>query len=214
MAGFWEVLREMSERSEHWDDVYQRRSQSEVSWYQREARMSLDLIDACGCARAAAIVDVGAGASTLVDGLLARGFDDITLVDVAESAFAQTRQRLADEQVTYVVSDVTAWRPMRSYDVWHDRAVYHFLTDPVERAAYREVLARAVPEGGHVIIGTFALDGPERCSGLAVRRYSAATLADELVGPLWPIESRAETHVTPSGASQSFVFVRFKRVSP
>jgi hypothetical protein len=202
----------MNDSSTHWNDVYQRRAPTEVSWFQREARVSLELIEACTCRRDVAIVDVGAGASTLVDGLLARGFRDITLLDVAESALAETRRRVQHPAIQYVVSDITAWPPARAYAVWHDRAAFHFLTADRDRAAYRAALAAAVPEGGHVIIGTFAADGPERCSGLAVRRYTAGALVHELTGLLKAVETRSERHTTPGGAEQSFVFVRFGRV--
>ncbi|HKO93818.1 MAG TPA: class I SAM-dependent methyltransferase [Polyangiaceae bacterium] len=201
----------MSTRSEHWNGVYARRSPQEVSWFQAEACTSLELIEASGCSVDAGLIDVGAGASTLVDGLLARGFRDITLLDIAETAFADTRRRLPDAKVQYVVSDITAWAPTRTFDVWHDRAVFHFLTGPRDRAAYRAALVSAVPPGGHVIIGTFASDGPERCSSLPVQRYSAEELAREFRAELRAVETRSERHATPGGSSQSFVFVRFLR---
>jgi SAM-dependent methyltransferase len=202
----------MDGRSEHWNGVYQRRAANEVSWFQSEASTSLKLVEACACSRSAAIVDVGAGASTLVDGLLAAGYGDVTLLDIAESALAVTRARLVGAPVHYEVADVTGWKPPRTFDVWHDRAVFHFLTNPTDRAAYREALARALTPKGHVILGTFALDGPERCSGLPVQRYSARTLAEEFAGLLKPAESTSEVHVTPSGSTQAFVFARFTRV--
>ncbi len=202
----------MDGRSEHWNGVYQRRAANEVSWFQREASTSLKLVEACACPRTAAILDVGAGASTLVDGLLAAGYGDITLMDIAESALSVTRARLLGAPVHYDVADVTAWRPARTFDVWHDRAVFHFLTTLVDRTAYRETLASALAPKAHVILGAFALDGPERCSGLPVQRYSAKTLAEEFDGLLKPAESTSEVHVTPSGSTQSFVFVRFTRV--
>jgi len=202
----------MENKSEHWQKVYEKRAPSEVSWFQVEARTSLALIDACQLSHEAPVLDVGAGASTLVDGLLARGYTDITLLDIADTAFAVTRARLPDAPIRYLVSDITRWTPDRTFTLWHDRAVFHFLTDDADRAAYRRALAAAVPVGGHVILATFALDGPERCSGLPVRRYSAVSLAQELEGVARPVEERAERHVTPSAAEQSFVFVRFVRV--
>jgi 2-polyprenyl-3-methyl-5-hydroxy-6-metoxy-1,4-benzoquinol methylase len=201
-----------SDRSEHWNGVYQKRAPNEVSWFQSEARTSLELIEACRCSSSASVVDIGAGASTLVDGLLQRGFADVTLVDIAESALAVTRARLsADRPVNYVVADITAWQPARTFDVWHDRAVFHFLTEPEDRAAYRRTLASAVPTGSHVILGTFAADGPERCSGLPVQRYSPEALAAEFADVLSPVETRTERHRTPGGSEQAFVFVRFTR---
>jgi 2-polyprenyl-3-methyl-5-hydroxy-6-metoxy-1,4-benzoquinol methylase len=202
----------MNDNAEHWNAVYAKRSPQEVSWFQAEARGSLDLIEACNTPSGASIIDVGAGASTLVDGLLTRGFTDITLLDIATTAFVETRARLPDASVEYVVADVARWSPPRSFDIWHDRAVFHFLTDVDVRSGYRSVLSAAVPVGGHVILGTFALDGPERCSGLSVRRYSAESLAAEFTGVLSPVEHRLESHVTPGGTRQAFVFVRFQRV--
>lgn len=197
---------------EHWNTVYATRSPTEVSWFQPQARVSLELVQACGRPLDAAILDVGAGASTLVDGLIERGFTDITLLDIAETAFADTRQRLHDAPVQYLEADVTTWKPARAYDIWHDRAVFHFLTDRCDRDAYKATVAAAVAPGGHVLIGTFSPDGPERCSGLPVKRYSAATLVEEFSGLLTPVGTRAESHITPSGVRQSFVFVRFARL--
>jgi hypothetical protein len=205
----------MTERAAHWNQVYEQKATSEVSWFQPEARTSLALVDGCQLPKAAAIVDVGAGASTFVDGLLARGYSDITLLDISERALQHTQARLPHAQLQCEVSDVTRWQPRRTFDLWHDRAVFHFLVEATDREAYRRVLAAALPPGAHAIIGTFALEGPERCSGLAVQRYSADTLAAELAGVLQPIESRSERHTTPWGSEQAFVFVRFQRpVSP
>jgi SAM-dependent methyltransferase len=202
----------MDERSEHWRGVYRSRAVEEVSWYQPSATGSLAMLDACEVPRDAPIVDVGAGASTLADGLLARGFRDITLVDIAPEALAATRARLGERiEVHYEVADVLAWRPSRRFAVWHDRAVFHFLTSEAERGAYRRALDAALAPEGIVVIATFALDGPERCSGLPVRRYSPETLAAELRGLLRPVDARSEVHRTPGGKEQAFTFVRFER---
>jgi SAM-dependent methyltransferase len=198
--------------TEHWNAVYARKAPNEVSWFQAEATASIALIEACRVQHSAAILDVGAGASTLVDGLLARGYADITLLDIAANALAATRARLPSAPIHFEVADITSWQPPRQFDVWHDRAVFHFLTQASDRLAYRAALLRAVPAAGHVIIGTFADDGPERCSGLPVQRYSAQALAQEFVGALRPVESRALRHVTPGGSEQSFIFLRFERV--
>jgi SAM-dependent methyltransferase len=199
-------------RAEHWNSVYEQKAATEVSWYQPEAAVSLELFDACRLPNTAAIVDIGAGASTFVDGVLARGYTDITLLDISERALRVTRERLPHAQLKCQVGDVTGWQPPRSFDLWHDRAVFHFLTEASDRDAYRSVLAAALPSGAHAIIGTFALDGPERCSGLPVQRYSAETLAAELGTLLRPIESRSQRHRTPGGSEQAFVFVRFERI--
>jgi trans-aconitate methyltransferase len=185
-----------------------------VSWFQPEATTSLELIEGTGVALDAPVIDVGAGASLLVDGLLERGFRDITLLDIADAALAETQRRLgptATDTVRYIAGDITTWTPLRHFAVWHDRAVFHFLTTPGERAAYRRALALALEPGAHAIIATFALDGPERCSGLSVQRYSADTLAAEFAGVLTPVEARSEVHITPKGTPQSFVVVRFVR---
>lgn len=197
---------------DHWNAVYEGKPAEDVSWFQPQALLSLELIAASGAARSAAILDVGAGASRLVDGLLARGYSDLTVLDIAESALAVTRTRLSGAPVHFVVADVTTWKAPRPYDLWHDRAVFHFLTSESQRHAYREALVRAVPVGGHAIIATFAADGPARCSGLPVQRYSSDALAAELAGVLRPLDVRAEHHRTPQGTAQSFIYVLFERV--
>ncbi len=204
----------MTTRQTHWNDVYSRRAPTDVSWFQREPARSLALIENAQLPTTAAIVDVGAGASTLVDALLSRGYRDVTLLDVAEHAFDATRARLGKEAdaVRFIASDVTRWTPPRTYALWHDRAAFHFLTEEEDRARYRDVLMAALAPGGQAIVATFALDGPERCSGLPVRRYSAESLARELGEGLRLVESASDDHVTPGGAVQRFVFARLVRV--
>jgi trans-aconitate methyltransferase len=202
------------DRTNHWQAIYERRAPAEVSWFQAQALSSLELVERAGISRDAPLIDVGSGASTLVDGLCSAGYRDITLLDVAAAAFVETRRRLEgrpEGSVQYVVADVTRWTPPRKYALWHDRAVFHFLTAEADREAYRSVLAAALAPGAHAIVATFALDGPEQCSGLPVRRYSAASLASEFEDLLEPVEDRAALHTTPTGASQSFLFVRFVR---
>jgi hypothetical protein len=197
----------------HWGHVYGTKAPTEVSWYQRQAKVSVELIAERGLAPNAPLLDAGAGASTLVDGLLARGHTDITLVDVTDAAFAATRERLGERsEVRYVVADVTQWVPSRKYSVWHDRAMFHFLTEGNLRAAYRRALSAALPVGGHAVIATFALDGPDRCSGLPVKRYSADSLAQEMGRGFRLVGSRNEGHTTPWGASQSFLYCVLERV--
>jgi trans-aconitate methyltransferase len=196
--------------SEHWNGIYRTKAPGEVSWYERAATTSLAMIDAAGVGHADPIVDVGAGASVLVDGLLAKGFSDVTLLDVSEAALAITKARVGD-RARYVASDVTTWKPDRAYALWHDRAVFHFLTDDESRARYRATLGAALQPGGRAIIATFAEDGPERCSGLAVRRHSPAELAAAFAPLLETVESRRVVHVTPWGAKQRFVYARFVR---
>ena len=198
----------VTEREKHWQSIYTTKSADAVSWYEREATTSLAMIDACGLRPEDPIVDVGAGASVLVDGLLAKGFTDVTLLDVSEAALAIAKKRVGD-RAKYVVSDVTSWKPERKYALWHDRAVFHFLTEEKLRVEYKATLAAALREGGHAVIATFADDGPEKCSGLAVRRHSPEELAAAFEPVLEMVESRRVVHVTPWGAEQKFVYARF-----
>ena len=175
--------RAMSSRQGHWDNVYATKAENAVSWFQEKADISLDLIRATGVKTTASIIDIGGGASRLVDMLLDEGFSAITVLDLSEMALATSKARLGARAAAakWIVADIATWEPTQTYDVWHDRAVLHFLIAPKDRAAYAERVLRAVAPGGHVIIGTFALDGPERCSGLPVVRYDAAALG-ELLG--------------------------------
>jgi SAM-dependent methyltransferase len=201
------------DRRDHWEHVYTEKAEHEVSWFQQEPTLSLKLIKAAGVARDARIVDVGGGASRLVDCLLDRGYSNVAVLDIADSALAQARRRLGARAsgVDWIVADITRWQPAAPYDLWHDRAVFHFLVEPEQRAAYRRVLATAVKRGSSVIIGTFALDGPERCSGLPVARYSPATLAEELGDEFVLVEQASEDHSTPGGKIQHFQFSRLQR---
>ncbi|MBL8607578.1 MAG: class I SAM-dependent methyltransferase [Myxococcales bacterium] len=198
--------------SAHWSAVYRDKAHDAVSWYQRAPGASLALVRAAGLPAGARILDVGAGASTLADALVDGGYD-LTLLDVASPALEVTRARLGDRasKVRFVVADVTAWQPDATWDLWHDRAVFHFLVDPSARAAYVRALSAAVAPGGQAVIGAFAPDGPERCSGLPVRRYSPEGLAAELGDAFSLVEAAREVHVTPWGAEQRFAFARLAR---
>jgi SAM-dependent methyltransferase len=200
-------------RREHWQGIYGKHAVDEVSWYQERPASSLALVRGAAAPPGAAVIDVGGGASRLVDGLLEAGYRHVAVLDVSETALGRARARLGERaaRVEWIAADVTRWRPSRRYDVWHDRALFHFLVDPADRAAYREALAAAVPAGGHVIIGTFALDGPERCSDLPVVRYDAASLQAELGAGYGLVETLAESHHTPAGKVQRFQFSRFER---
>ena len=202
-------------RQAHWEDVYTTKDEKAVSWFQEKSDISLDLIRATGVNATASIIDIGGGASRLVDALIDEGFEAITVLDLSEKALTTSKARLGARgaHVQWVVADITTWEPPQSYDVWHDRAALHFLTDPKDRAAYAERVSRAVRPGGHVIIGTFALDGPERCSGLPVIRHDAASLG-KILGPLFElVESKQHDHHTPAGAIQRFQFSRFRRLN-
>jgi trans-aconitate methyltransferase len=202
------------ERQTHWQTVYQTKDEKAVSWFQERPDISLDLIHSTGADDSASIIDIGGGASRLVDELVNEGFKNVSVLDLSEKALATSKGRVgaAGSQAQWIVADVTSWQPFQTYDVWHDRAALHFLTDPKDRASYVERVLKAVRIGGHVIIGTFAPDGPERCSGLSVVRHDATTLG-ELLGPSFALrETRRHDHQTPFGTIQRFQFSRFQRI--
>lgn len=176
--------------------------------------MSLELIESIGVARTDPLIDVGAGTSYLVDRLLERGYVDLTVLDVSEAALSHVRERLnhAAARVTWIRADILAFRPERRYALWHDRAVFHFLTEPERRRAYADVLSRAVRPNGHVIIATFALGGPSKCSGLPVMTYDAQGLATELGSGFELVRAEEESHPTPAGTVQPFQYGLFRHV--
>lgn len=193
----------------HWDALYTSMAPDQVSWYRPHLEKSLALIErAAGC-RTASIIDVGGGESTLVDDLLVRGYQNISVLDVSQTAIEVTRKRLkeAADHVRWIVGDVTeAVLEAKAYDVWHDRAVFHFLTSNEQRAAYVERVAHAVKIGGHVIVGTFGPEGPTKCSGLEVMRYDADSLHDEFGRHFRLVDSSKELHETPFGTTQQFIY--------
>ena len=204
----------MNDQQAHWQNVYTTKNEDAVSWFQQRADISLELVRATGVKVTASIIDIGGGASRLVDTLVEDGFKAITVLDLSEKALATSKTRLGETGmlVQWIVADITTWEPSQSYDVWHDRAALHFMTAPRDQAAYAERVLRAVRPGGHVIIGTFAPDGPERCSGLPVLRHDAATLGNLLGHSFELIESKRHDHQTPAGAIQKFQFSRFQRI--
>lgn len=198
----------------HWADVYRTKLPDSVSWYQPSPRPSLEALDRLHIPSTAALIDIGGGASTLVDELLQRGWVDLTVLDIAAPALDVAKARLGPDaaKVHWEVADIERWEPMRRFDVWHDRAVFHFLTEEAQRAGYRWAMGQGIAPGGVAIIATFALDGPERCSGLPVQRYDAAALA-KAIGPDFSlVEDWPEIHVTPAGNRQSFTWCVFRRV--
>lgn len=200
-------------RRAHWDRVFSTRAEHEVSWFEEVPETSLALIGACELKPNACILDVGAGASRLPDVLLRYGFADIVVLDISASAIERTRARLKDAEaaVRYVVADVTAWRPDFKVDLWHDRAMLHFLTEESARSAYAAALRHAVRAGGYVIVAGFAPTGPERCSGLPVMRADQHELAALLGAEFVLLDAVEKDHLTPGGTRQRFLYTRFRR---
>jgi SAM-dependent methyltransferase len=203
----------MTDAADHWDRIYASTPTSELSWYKREPAVSLRLVEGMAANPSVAVIDIGAGASFLVDRLLADGFTNLTVLDISRHALDEVEQRLADgaRDVSFVHHDVLAWEPDRQYDVWHDRAVFHFLTEDTLRERYVDIAARAIRAGGGLVLATFAEDGPTRCSGLPVWRYSAADLAGVFSEFFSLVEHEREQHVTPGGVDQSFTWTVFRR---
>jgi SAM-dependent methyltransferase len=193
----------------HWESVWRSREPRELSWYQAEPRLSLELVRHAAPDTVASIIDVGGGASRLVDSLVAAGYRDLTVLELSAAALRHTRERMgpAAAAVRWIEVDVlSAELPPAAFDLWHDRAVFHFLTAAADRARYVAQLRRALKPGGHAIVATFAPDGPERCSGLPVVRYSPESLRDTLGPGFRLIDSFREEHRTPGGKSQAFVY--------
>jgi 2-polyprenyl-3-methyl-5-hydroxy-6-metoxy-1,4-benzoquinol methylase len=193
----------------HWEKVYATKAPEAVSWYCPHLETSLALIERAANGYSASIIDVGGGESTLADDLLGRGYEDITVLDVSQTAVDVTKKRLglAAEQIHWLVADITeAHLEPGAYDVWHDRAVFHFLTATEHRAAYVRQVGHAVKPGGHVIVSTFGPEGPTKCSGLDVIRYDAESLHDQFGVRFRMAESSKELHRTPFGATQQFLF--------
>lgn len=203
----------MIDRQTHWNETYSSKAENQVSWFQVKPERSLDLITAAARDRAAPIIDIGGGASRLADMLLELGYRDITVLDIAETGLSRTKARLGAQadKLAWVVADVTQWQPQRTWQVWHDRAVFHFLTEPEAQDAYIAALKHGTAAGSSVIIATFALTGPERCSGLPVQRYSAATLATRLGSDFALYAEAEESHATPFGTRQQFQYAAFRR---
>mgnify|MGYP000344845664 CR=1 FL=1 len=197
------------DKQQHWETVYQTKARDEVSWFREHLDTSLRMIQNTGAGKDAAMIDVGGGNSTLVDDLLERGFVDISVLDISESAIAGSKDRLGEKanQVNWITADITAVDlPQSHYDLWHDRAVFHFLTEEEDRRKYVELVKRSIKPGGHIIVASFGPEGPQKCSGLDVVRYSPETMHGEFGETFKLIESVGETHNTPFGTTQDFVY--------
>jgi 2-polyprenyl-3-methyl-5-hydroxy-6-metoxy-1,4-benzoquinol methylase len=203
----------MTTRREHWEKVYAGREPSTLSWYQENPARSLILIEETGVPNDAPIIDIGGGASRLVDRLSEIGYNSLTVLDLAPAALAQAQERLGEQarDIIWIDGDVLEHSFTHSYAVWHDRAVFHFLTDPADRDRYVAQLESAVEPGGHVIIATFSLDGPEMCSGLPVQRNDPESMSEALGEAFEPVRFQTEAHHTPRGAVQHFLYGRFTR---
>lgn len=200
-------------RKDHWNQVYQTKAPDDVSWFQTQPAISLKLIEAAGIGKDEGIIDVGGGASVLVDFLLDAGFSKLAVLDISAAALEHARQRLGSRAslVEWCEADVTSFNPPRQFWLWHDRAVFHFLTDKADRQRYVETLQRTLTPGGQVIIASFAIDGPLKCSGLEVARYDAAAISAELGAGFQLVKQVDETHTTPWATEQKFSYFRFKQ---
>jgi SAM-dependent methyltransferase len=201
------------DRQSHWQSVYLSKSEQQVSWTQPDPEPSLGLIAKYAPSLTASIVDIGGGAYRLVDALAGRSYEHLAVLDLSEAALQTAQQRLGARaaQVQWIAADVTKWQPPQAFDLWHDRAAFHFLVDASDREAYLDRLKRGVKPGGHAIIATFALDGPEKCSGLPVQRYHPAGLSQTIGDAFELIADQPHRHVTPWGAVQSFQFSVLRR---
>jgi SAM-dependent methyltransferase len=200
-------------RKEHWESVYSTKGETEVGWYQSDPAVSMELYEAASPEHGN-VIDVGGGTSLLVDRLLDAGAKGVGVLDISAVALERAKARLGPRanQVRWVVADVTQAQDLGRFDVWHDRAVFHFLTSPEDRRRYVELAVRTIPVGGHLIVGTFALDGPPKCSGLDVCRYDTAMLSSEFGESFLLVKDTAHTHFTPKGNPQQFIFGLFKRL--
>jgi len=203
----------MSEKKEHWEKVYRKKSPLEVSWYQADPTLSMSLIGGVALPMDAPIIDIGGGASRLVDELSDKGYTNISVLDISGSALAHAKQRLGSRanRVRWYEEDVTCFKPPQRFLLWHDRAVFHFLTSSADRRKYVRVLEQALLPGGHVVIMTFAIGGPSKCSGLDIVQYDADRLTTELGVDFDLMDSGYEMHLTPAGNKQKFVYFRLMR---
>ena len=202
------------DRKAHWESIYSTRGETGVSWYQSEPRLSLELIRSIAPPARGRIIDVGGGASVLVDRLLDLPFEKIAVLDISEAALSKAKSRLGERarRVEWIAADITeAETLVGTFNIWHDRAVFHFLTNAADRRKYVELAQRTVPEGGHLIVASFADDGPKRCSDLDVCRYNAESMAAELSDGFSLVREARETHTTPWGSSQAFFYGVFRR---
>ncbi len=201
------------DKTAHWENVYQTKNSTDVSWYEPDPKQSLDLILNAAGEKRGRVIDVGGGQSFLVDRLLDSGFKQVAVLDISSAAIEATKARLGERaaQVDWMVADVTQAESLGEFDIWHDRAVFHFITQPDDRERYMKLLKRSLPIGGHFIVATFAKGGPEKCSGLPICQYDAATMHAELGASFEPIKCSEYLHTTPTGKPQQFFFGIYTR---
>lgn len=204
----------MEDCKSHWEGIYTEKAVDEVGWYNPDFNVSMSLISEAFSGKSTRIIDIGGGASLFIDSLLERGYERVAVLDIAASALEQTRRRLGHKAsvVQWIVADIRETSDVGTFDIWHDRAVFHFLVNAVDRRKYASLARKTVPIGGHVIISTFSLTGPDKCSGLDTCRYSSESLAVELGEGFELVKDLPEIHTTPRGKSQSFVYAMLRRV--
>lgn len=199
------------DRKKHWERIYTDKSPLEVSWYQAEPTLSLQLIHATKLDKDASIIDVGGGASVLVDRLYNEGFCNLAVLDISAKALDRAKDRLGDmtKEIEWIEADVTEFVAPHQFDLWHDRAVFHFLTEAEDRRKYVEALKRTLRPGGHLVLASFAIGGPTKCSGIDICQYDSAKLQDELGGRFRLVDETGEIHITPTNHEQEFSYFRF-----
>lgn len=203
----------MEDRKEHWNKVYDSKTPTEVSWYEPMPETSLNYITECKLDNDAAIIDIGGGDSFLAEFLLAKGFTDVTVVDISEKAIERAKKRLGEraEEIKWIVADASEFKPERQYDLWHDRAAFHFLTEDEQVQNYLQTVKRSVKPGGFLVIGTFSENGPKKCSGIEIRQYSVSQMQDLFSDDFTTMSCKNIDHTTPSGGIQNFTFCSFRK---
>ncbi len=201
------------DRHHHWESVYTEKSDAQLSWHEEDPAASIELADLAGATGESAVIDIGGGTSCFTERLAERGFRDLSVLDLSPAALDRARQRVGPcgARIDWIAADITTWTPPRTYDLWHDRAVFHFLVEPEDRQAYLDRLSRALRPGGHLIMATFCVDGPDRCSGLPVMRYDPDGLGRILGQDFAPVAFRTRMHTTPWGSPQSFQYGLFRK---
>lgn len=203
----------MNENQQHWDKVYSEKAPTEVSWYEPMPEVSLELIRSCNIPKDAAIIDVGGGDSFLAEFLVSLGYEDVTVVDISSKAIERAKERMCEkaDEINWIIADASNFNPERQYDLWHDRAAFHFLLGEEQKKNYLGILKKAVKPGGYVIMGTFSDKGPDKCSGLEVQKYSVMDMCKLFEDDFDMLSGKNLDHQTPSGSKQNFTFCSFQK---